>query len=531
LKKRFLPDFKQLLLLEICLLRDPDAARNAWKTWKPSINFDELEPASFRVMSLVYRRMIELGIEDPDEGRIKGIYRYHWTRNQIAWRGKDKIVRKLGERGIDTLLLKGAALSRTVYPEPATRGMHDLDILVPLASAETAMALLTGEGWVAQQFKAIHATIERFHGCSFVHPEFRELDLHWHVMRSCCRTERDLELWAGARPLVIDGIQTKVLCPADMFLHACEHGTHPSPASTLQWMVDATFIIRNSPAPFDWARLMDQANKFRLVPMVRNTLEFIRSHFEPSIPQEVIHELSATPVALRDRAAYFLAGRPEEKQGRFHRALVGMGHYLNLTQGRSLGEKIRGFPLYHRMLIHEYRPWNIFLRDEARTLLNEWRDGYSETAFKVDRFFRQGVVPRGGLITRHRQDRLRNFYNVERELGSPFRWSDVDAAVELMLPCQPHVLCLGLRPFRDLTRLFDDGLIMYVNKHKVPSSAIHWREGFLICSIEAEWLNKNGWQKVSWSIRAWPAPSDPRSLGLPLSRLWTYPGKFEPSSA
>jgi len=482
-------------------------------------------------MSLVYRRMIELGIDDPDAGRIKGIYRFHWTHNQIAWWGKDKIVRKLSEMGIDTMLLKGAALSRTVYPEPATRGMHDLDVLVPIASAETAMTLLTGEGWVAQHFEAIRATIDRFHGCSFVHPKLGELDLHWHVMRSYCRTERDLELWAAARPLTVDGIPTKVLCPADMFLHACEHGTHPSPASTLQWMIDATFIIRNSTAPFDWPRLVDQSTKFGLVPMVRDTLKFIRKHFEPSIPQETIRQLSAAPVAFRDRVAYFLAGRPENKQGPGHRALVGMCHYLNLTQGQPLREKVRGFPRYYRMLTHEYRPWRIIVRDTAETLLNKWTDDYNELRFKADRFYRLRVIPQGGLIIRYHQDRLRNFYNVEREMGSPFRWSMVDAAVELTLPPKPHVLCLGLRPFRDLTKLFDDGFILYINKHTVPRSAFHWQEGFLICSIEADWLNQNGWQKISWSIRPWPAPSDSRFLGLPLARLWTYPGKFVPQAA
>ncbi len=531
MKNRLHPSPDQLLLLEICLLRDPDAARNAWKKWKLRINFDELDPGSFRVMSLVYRRMIELGISDPDAGRIKGIYRYHWTRNQIAWFGKDKVVRKLGEMGIDTLLLKGAALSRTVYPEPATRGMHDLDILVPISSAEAAMSLLTKEGWVAQHFEAIRATIDRFHGCSFVHPELGELDLHWHVMRSYCRTERDLELWAAARPLTVDGIQTKVLCPADMFLHACEHGMHPSPAATIQWMIDATYIIRNSPAPFDWNRLIDQAKKFGLVLIVRKTLQYIRDHFEPSIPEQVIRKLSDEPVAFRDRVAYFLAGRPEENQGLIHQVSVAACHYLNLTQDISLGEKIRGFPLYYRMLAHEYRPCSVILNEEGYNLLNKWRDDYSEIKFKTACFFRQGVIPSGGLINRFPPERLRAFYNIERELGIPFRWSMVDAAIELTLPPKPHVLCLGLRPCRDLTRLFDDGFILYVNSHTVPRSAFHWQNDFLLCSIESDWLNKNGWQKISWSIKPWPAPEDTRSLGLPLFRLWTYPGKFSPPSA
>jgi hypothetical protein len=526
--KRFFPDRFQLPLMEACLLRDPEAARRAWKKWKELVDLDDLDPSSFRIMSLAYRRMVDLGIDDPDAGRIKGLYRYHWTRNQIAWRGKDRIVRRLEEMGVDTLLLKGAALSRTVYAEPATRGMHDLDILVPVPAAVAAMELLKEEGWVAQHFDPVR-TIGLFHGCSFLHPEFGELDLHWHVMRSFCSSARDAELWAAARPLTVDGIRTKVLCPADMLLHACEHGMHPSPASALQWMVDATFIIRNSPAPFDWARLVDQARKFRLVLMVRRTLEFIRRHFEPSIPREVIRELSGAPASPRDHLAYFLAGRAHDGRSLPHRVGVAAGHYLNLTEGTPLRERMRGFPLYFRLLSHEKREWPVFFREEWRTLKSKWREDRAELRFRAGRLLTLRSSPQGGLITRFRQDRFHSFYPVEKELGSPFRWSEPQGTIELVIPPQPHVLRFGLRPVRDLARLFEDGLVVRMNGFPIPASSCRWEDGFLCCAVAAEWLKPSGWQKLSWTIEPWPAPADPRQLGLPLSRLWFYREKLKPS--
>ena len=134
-QRRFFPTPQQLLLLKFCLLTDPDQARRAWQAWRAQIDLDDLDPSCFRLMSLVYRRLVDLGIDDRDLARIKGLHRYHWTRNQLAWRGKDEVLRALEAQGTPTLLLKGAALSRTVYPEPTTRGMNDLDILVPVANA------------------------------------------------------------------------------------------------------------------------------------------------------------------------------------------------------------------------------------------------------------------------------------------------------------------------------------------------------------------------------------------------------------
>jgi hypothetical protein len=148
-----------------------------------------------------------------------------------------------------------------------------------------------------------------------------------------------------------------------------------------------------------------------------------------------------------------------------------------------------------------------------------------EWLFRLSRIARLKTVPHGGLITRLPQERLRHFYGVEKEFGSPFRWSETSAGIELSAPSQPIVLRLAFRPFRDLPRLFDDGLVMRVNGHPIPRESFCWRAGCLLAAVPVESLREDGFQKLSWTISAWPAPGDPRELGLPLSRLWNYRGR------
>jgi hypothetical protein len=520
---RFFPNPQQLQLLKFCLLVDADEARQAWKEWRAGVDLDDLDPACFRLMSLVYRRMMELGIEDRDAARIKGLHRYHWTRNQIAWRGKDCVLRALAEKGIPTVLLKGAALSRTVYPEPATRGMHDLDILVPVACAVDAMALLAGLGWVAQHFDAVR-TIEHFHACSFLHPEFGELDLHWHVLRSCCQTERDDEMWAAAVDLPVDGIATKILCPPDQLLNACEHGMHPSPASSLQWLVDATFIIRHSPAPFDWTRLIDQARKVRLVLAARRSLHFIRKQFEPSIPREVLARLDAIPVSALDRVEYFLAGRSEKEHEKLSIRLgVALCHFLKLKHQTSWVGIIRLFLIYFRLLSHERRSWPAVLRDEICRLPGLWWDKQSELGFRL-RLFLRGQRAVGGPVARMRVDHLRAFYKVERGIRCSWRWSEPDASLDLIMPPETCFLRLQLHPFRDLSRLEEDGLAFQFNGHPLPLSSFKIKGGgrFMTCRLDAAWMKPEGRQTLAWIIRPLRPPADSRILGLPLACLWIY---------
>jgi hypothetical protein len=526
-RDHFWPNRDQLLLLKFCLLDDDGAARAAWKEWKTRVDLDDLDAGSLRILSLVYRRLVDLQIEDPDLQRIKGIHRYQWTRNQLAWRGKAELLRALQAQGIDTLLLKGAALGQTVYPEPTARGMHDLDFLVPIANAPAAIELLQARGWIAHHFDPV-ATIDLFHGLSFLHPDYGEVDLHWHVMRSHCRSERDAELWTAARPFTHEGLATKILCPADQLLHACEHGQHHSPVSALQWLVDATFVIRHSPAPFDWARLVDQARKFQLTLTVGSTLRYLRRHFEPSIPLEVIRDLARSHVGLVERAEFMLARRPQRNEHRLpHRIALAACHYLKLKRGAGWREIARGFPFYYRLLSHEKREWPVVYREWKITARTKWRDDREERCFRLKRFFRLQSWPHGGLITRFPLASLHGFYQVETELGSPYRWTQNDASI--LLPMRPatHTVRIELRPFRDLTRLLDDGLAFTINGHPVPSARIQQEGHFLSFFVDGAWLRTGHAQTLAWTIRPWPAPGDPRTFGLPLSRIWTYRGKPE----
>ena len=50
----------------------------------------------------------------------------------------DQALRALAARGIEVIVLKGAALAQTVYPSVALRPMGDLDVLVRPASVPAA---------------------------------------------------------------------------------------------------------------------------------------------------------------------------------------------------------------------------------------------------------------------------------------------------------------------------------------------------------------------------------------------------------
>ncbi|MCA1552816.1 MAG: nucleotidyltransferase family protein, partial [Chloroflexi bacterium] len=88
-----------------------EPAREAWREYRTALDLDHIDHGSQRLLPLLYRNLLALGIDDPLLTRIKGVYRYHWLRNQLQLQFLATLLRALDESGVPVLVLKGAALA------------------------------------------------------------------------------------------------------------------------------------------------------------------------------------------------------------------------------------------------------------------------------------------------------------------------------------------------------------------------------------------------------------------------------------
>jgi hypothetical protein len=342
-RKSFLPDATQTLLLGVCLHRDPVQAKKAWREWKKRIDLDDLGPASFQIMSLVCWRLIELGLADPDLPRIKGLHRYRWTQNQLTARGKLGLLRALHDSTIPTLLLAGGVLANTVYPVPSARGLQDMEIVVRKETVGDAVRHLEKVGWLIEH-PDIPRMTEYARGHPFLHSQFGEINLFWKVMESTIAEQQE-EFWRASCPFEYESTPTRQLSPADQFVYCCEQGIYHPFAPDLQWLADATFILRSLPATYDWGILVDRARQLLRSPHVAATLDYLGKTFEPDVPSEVIDALARSPITLDARIEFFLAGRPTTKhQDATHRLGKKARRYLNLGPGETRMQLRQDFP-------------------------------------------------------------------------------------------------------------------------------------------------------------------------------------------
>ena len=292
------PTLEQELLLRAALLPGPVAVA-AWNEVRPKVDLDRIDPVSQRLLPLLYRNLCRLHVDDPWLPRLKGIYRYAWSRNQMLFHHARALLGALAQNEIPTLVLKGAAVVLSHYgSDPGLRPMHDFDILVPTARAEQARDVLQGAGW--SPVYAITPSFLRIkHAGLFQDRDGRHCDLHWHVFEECCQPGDDDELWEAAVQVDFYGTPTRVLSVSDQLLHVCAHGAKWTWEPPIRWIADATLILQTG--GIDWRRLTAQAVKRHFIMRMRETLGFLRARMSAAVPDSVLEALSAQPTTRLER--------------------------------------------------------------------------------------------------------------------------------------------------------------------------------------------------------------------------------------
>ena len=79
--------------------------------------------------------------------KFKGIYQLTWYRNQMLFHNMAILLRRFHNAGIQTMIIKGAALTLLYYRDYGLRPMKDFDVLIHTKQATAAINLLKKLGW------------------------------------------------------------------------------------------------------------------------------------------------------------------------------------------------------------------------------------------------------------------------------------------------------------------------------------------------------------------------------------------------
>ncbi len=114
------------------------------------------------------------GLPASEQLQLQQAYLQSAGRSTLYLNELAKIRERFARLGIDCLPLKGAALAGRLYPDPATRPMSDLDLLVRPAQLRPALAALRSLGYSLENFT--------YHAVLWGHaPAAPPVELHWSL--------------------------------------------------------------------------------------------------------------------------------------------------------------------------------------------------------------------------------------------------------------------------------------------------------------------------------------------------------------
>jgi hypothetical protein len=200
----------------------------------------------------------------------------HAFRNTLFRKELLRILDGLAAAGIEPVLLKGAALSLTVCPDPGERPSADIDLLLAPTELDRAAAVMRDRGFVLDERRQSETFYRDFHfHLIFHHPErtWCRFELHWALSLPLMDTDLDaLEVMKRTRVVSLEGRRTRLPAPEDLLLHLCQH-TSLSAFSILAQLRDVHAVVTHTGWDLDPESFWRGARRDRLATIAAACLE------------------------------------------------------------------------------------------------------------------------------------------------------------------------------------------------------------------------------------------------------------------
>jgi hypothetical protein len=336
----FWPSPQQRLLLRTALLPEEES-RRAWLDVCRGLDIGRLERGSAMLLPMIYERLEARGAQDAALEKMKGVYRYVWTGNNLALAALRDLLGALDADGVETRLFGAASLASGYYRSLAVRRIVEPAVLVHGRDVQRALAAAGAASWsVAGDRSDRRRLVVRAHGT-----DTRTCAIHWRLS-----TELDpapggpdpLEgIWSRHETATVLDLETLALDATDELLLTCLDGARTGNASRVQWVADAYTIVARAPAPVDWARLTRTAITGRCALRIHDALAYLASEFDVAVPAETLAELADDETTGRERLAHRVAGHGG---GAFGNVPAVLAAHLVRTQRTRLPVALLRFP-------------------------------------------------------------------------------------------------------------------------------------------------------------------------------------------
>jgi len=215
-----------------------------------------------------------------------------------------RIVRALGDAGIEVIPIKGPMLRQRLFGEIAAGPSRDLDLLIRPHVVTRAFDILARSGYRGEvgfsrrQYQALlelkgQDLLRREDGRFVIEP-------HIGIMPSNLGTRIDHEaMWGRSRQGELDGVPIRVLEPEDEFLLLAVHGSKEGWAR-LKWLADLAALVARGPR-IDWDTVARRAEMQRVRRMLGLSALLLAEIFSFEVPAAALARRDPRLCAIAER--------------------------------------------------------------------------------------------------------------------------------------------------------------------------------------------------------------------------------------
>lgn len=332
-KAAWWPNGQQVQLLRACFLEGEQgvAAWQAWQAWRAECDLGDVDAETRSLLPLLYQNLSRQGVVDPAMAKLKGFHHYTWTSSVSTLQELLPLVAALKQTGIDTALIKGAALPYYAYRQPGLRSNDDFGLLVRPEQRAALFDFLERQGY--QPVRAVPMSrLPLMHRLEFRGQHDSSLVIQWQLLWEGIYSGTSDDSWSRLDSMALNGVEMQTLSATDHLLQVCIDGLWARPQPSVRWIADALTILRSS-HPADWDRLVTQAQKYHVTLTLGHCLTCLSETLDAAIPPEVIAQLVSSNLPRLERLEYRIKTRPGARRA----GLTGLLHNairLRLGQGQ-----------------------------------------------------------------------------------------------------------------------------------------------------------------------------------------------------
>ena len=275
-----------------------------------------------------------VGVPASISNELERAYYTSLANNLLLQRELGCILNSLERAGIPTIILKGAALAETLYPDIATRPMNDLDLLTRQSHLEKAVKVIEAFGYIVQK-TSHHVVLQGGPGNQVT------IELHWNLLVGARQSSLQAMswFWQHAVPAQIAHRHTQILDTTAQLLYLSAHLMiqHARDGGRLMWFYDLHRLVTCWGEKLDWENLTLQAHELGWDVPLFTALLGCRQRFGTPLPEDF---LSIVPQDLMNAfASNESPGLPIQNQA----AHEWIWHSLVSLEGRARLHMIRRF--------------------------------------------------------------------------------------------------------------------------------------------------------------------------------------------